>query len=372
MSELPIFLEEQTEELIMQRMLNRVPADIDKAEGSFIWDSQAPAAFMLSEAATWAQQVLERGFASTTFGAYLDLRTAEHGVVRRAAVAATGQAAFRGTPGKTVAAGSIVATPADEVTGEASMEYETLDSVTLDDNGKGSTAIRAVIPGKNGNVPAGVATIMSTPISGISAVTNEHEILGGADIESDESLLERYYLQVRNQGTSGNKAQYLKWGGEVAGVGGVQVIPLWNGPGTVGIYLLDTEKRAASSEIVQAVQQYIDPTKDGQGEGMAPAGAVVSVMPAQEVPVNISVKLTLASGASLADVQNLISTGVKGYLKQLAFEDPLVRYTRIAAILLDIPPIIDYSELTVNSNQDTNLEIGTGQVAVLGTVSVNE
>ncbi|MNC57247.1 hypothetical protein D3C75_1068950 [compost metagenome] len=59
-------------------------------------------------------------------------------------------------------------------------------------------------------------------------------------------------------------------------------------------------------------------------------------------------------------------------MKQLAFEDPLVRYTRIAAILLDIPPIIDYSELTVNSTQDTNLEILTGQVAVLGTVSVNE
>lgn len=372
MSDLPIFLEDQTEEQIMQRMLNRVPADIDKSEGSFIWDSQAPAAFMLAEAATWAQQVLERGFASTAFGQYLDLRTAEHGVVRRVAVAATGQVKFSGTPGKVIPAGSIVATPADEVTGEASMEYETRASLILDENGVGVSAVRALIPGKNGIVPAGVITIMSTPITGVSAVTNEQETTGGADIESDESLLERYYLQVRNQGTSGNKAQYLKWGGEVAGVGGVHVVPLWNGPGTVGMYLLDTEKRAASGELVDVVQQYIDPTQDGQGEGMAPAGAIVTVMPAQEVPIHISVKLTLASGASLLDVQSLISTGVQGYLKQLAFDDPLVRYTRIASILLDIPPIIDYSELTVNSSQDTNFEILSGQVAVLGTVNVYE
>ena len=140
------------------------------------------------------------------------------------------------------------------------------------------------------DVPAGVINVMSTSISGITAVINPNETSGGTDVESDELLLERFYAQVRNQGTSGNKAQYMKWAGEVAGVGGVQVIPLWKGPGTVGIYLLDADKRAANAEIVAATQKHIDPTMDGQGEGVAPAGPVVTVMGAQEVQIDISVQ----------------------------------------------------------------------------------
>ncbi|MFD3259982.1 baseplate J/gp47 family protein [Paenibacillus lentus] len=372
MAGMPIYLQEQTEEQIMQRMLNRVPDDIDKSEGSFIWDAQAPVAFMLSEAALWARQVLEWGFASSSYGPYLDMRAGEHGVVRRAATAATGQVQFTGTPGTTVPAGTLVATPADEITGEASIGYATTAAVTLDDKGVALAGIRAVEPGRNGTVPAGVITVMSASVNGIAAVTNLEETRGGTDVESDESLLERFLNQVRSQGTSGNKAQYMKWAGEVPGVGGVQVRPLWNGAGTVGIYLLDTDKRAANDDIVAAAQQYIDPTQDGQGEGTAPAGPIVTVMAAEEVPINISVKLTLADGATITEVRSLIDKGVRAYLKQLAFVDPLVRVTRIASVLLDIPPIIDYSMLTVNGSTDTNIQIQPGQVAVLGTVEVYE
>lgn len=372
MAGLSVYLQEQTEEQIMQRMLSRVPDDIDKSEGSFIWDAQAPVAFMLSEAAVWARQVLEWGFASSSYGPYLDMRAAEHGVVRRAATEATGQVQFTGTPGTTVPAGTLVATPADEITGESSIEYVTASEVMLDDSGKATVGIRAVNPGRSGTVPAGVITVMSIPVSGITAVTNPEETRGGTDTESDQSLLERFLSQVRNQGTSGNKSHYMNWAGEVPGVGGVQVRPLWNGAGTVGIYLLDTDKRAANEDIVAAVQQHIDPTQDGQGEGMAPAGPVVTVMAAEEVPLNISVKLTLADGATLPEVKALIEKGVQAYLKQLAFADPLVRVTRIASVLLDIPPIIDYANLTINGASDTNIQINFCQVAVLGAVDVYE
>lgn len=372
MAELPLFLQEKTEEHIMQRMLARVPSDIDKSEGSFIWDAQAPVAFVLAEAAGWAQQVLQRGFAGTTYGAYLDLRAAEHGVTRRPAAAAVGTIRFTGVPGTVVPAGTVVLTPADEGTNEPSVEYETTQPATVGLDGTGTAPIRALVPGRSGVVPAGVITLMSTPVSGITGVTNPEETRGGADTESDELLLERFYAQVRHQGTSGNKAQYMKWAGEVPGVGGVQVRPLWQGPGTVGIYLLDTDKRAANSDIVAAVQRHIDPTMDGQGEGMAPAGPIVTVMAAEEVPIAIRVKLTLASGVTLPEVKALIEKGLRDYLKQLAFADPLVRFTRIAAILLDIPPIIDYTDLTVNGKADANIEILPGQVAVPGAVEIDE
>jgi uncharacterized phage protein gp47/JayE len=334
---------------------------------------------MLSEAALWAQELLRRGFASTAASSdpnfrseELDLRAGEHGITRRAAVAAQGTVRFTGTPGKVVPAGTVVATLADEVSAEASLEYETVGRLELDAGGSGVVGVRALVAGKESNVPAGTVTVLSTPVSGVTSVTNVDVIKGGADIEADTALLERFYAKVRNQGTSGNKSQYVQWASEVPGVGATRVIPLWQGPGTVGLYLLDTDKRAAGTDLVAAVQKYVDPTQDGQGEGVAPAGPVVSVMPAEEVPMNIQVKLTLASDATLADVRALIERGVTAYLKQLAFADPLVRYTRIAAILLDIPPIIDYSELTVNGVSDQNIEMTTSQVAVLGTVEVHE
>lgn len=378
MADFPYYLEEQTEDQIMQRMLNKVPSDIDQSEGSFIWDAQAPVAFMLSEAAIWAQELLRRGFASTAASSddsyrseELDLRAAEHGVTRRAAVKAAGRITFTGEAGKVVPAGTVVATQADDVSGEASLEYETIAAVTLDANGKADTPVRALVAGKSSNVPAGAITIVSTAVNGVTGVTNAVALTGGTDVETDSSLLERFYAKVRNQGTSGNKAQYMQWAGEIAGVGASRVIPLWKGPGTVGIYLLDADKRAANADIVSAVQDYIDPTQDGQGEGTAPAGPIITVMAAQEVPINIAVQLTLASDASLEQVQTQIQQGVSSYLKQLAFTDSLVRYTRIAAILLDIPPIIDYTGLTVNGTSDKNIEISANQVAVLGTVTVN-
>ncbi len=279
MADLPPYLQEQTEENILSRMLDKVPSDIDKSEGSFIWDAQAPVAFMLSEAALWAQELLRRGFASTAASddarfrsAELDLRTAEHGITRREAVASTGHVLFKGKPGTKVPAGTFVATPADDVSGELAVEFVTTQAALLDENGTASAAIRAVTAGKNGNVSAGVIQVMFSSVSGIASVTNPEPTRSGADTESDQSLLERFYAKVRSQGTSGNKAQYMLWANEIAGVGGVEVVPLWQGPGTVGLYLLDTDKRAASADIVEAVQQHIDPTRDGQGEGLARRG----------------------------------------------------------------------------------------------------
>ncbi|MCQ4086682.1 baseplate J/gp47 family protein [Saccharibacillus sp. JS10] len=379
MADFPYYLQDQTEENIRARMLARLPNDLDKSEGSFLWDAQAPAAFMLSEAALWAQDLLRRGFASTSASAdsnfrseELDLRAGEHGVTRRVATFSEGTVFFSGEPGKIVPAGTTVSSPSDEAIGEASKEYETTSSITIGENGRASVQVRAAIAGAQGNVPAGSISLVSDSVSGVTGVNNSAATTGGTNIESDMSLLERFYAKVRNQGTSGNKAQYRQWASEIAGVGASRVIPLWQGPGTVGIYLLDNDKRAASASIVSAVQLYIDPTQDGQGEGAAPAGPVVSVMPAEEVAIDIEVTPTLASGASAADVKRQIEEGVTAYLKQLAFQDPLVRYTRIAAILLDIPPLIDYTDLTVGGVSDRNIEMEEHQVAVLGTVTVHE
>nr|BDD46357.1 hypothetical protein 3 [Pelagibacterales bacterium] len=258
MAELPEYLTDQTEEEILKRMLSNIPDDLDKAEGSYIWDALSPASIELALAAIWAQQILKRGFASTTFGEYLDLRCEEHGITRKAPVKATGQVKFTGVAETIVPLGTLIATPSSS-TDESSKEFETIEEVTLDSSGVAYASIEALEAGENGNVAAGTITILGDNITGVSSVTNETATTGGADEESDEALRERFLQKVRNPVSGGNRADYVNWALEVQNVGGVTVIPAENGGGTVGVYIIDQTKVPASQESVNNVQNHIAP-----------------------------------------------------------------------------------------------------------------
>jgi uncharacterized phage protein gp47/JayE len=279
----PNYFNEQTEETIRARMLGALSADLDKTEGSYTWDAIAPAAIELAQASLWAQEVLRRGFASTTFGEYLDLRCAEHGVTRRPAVKATGKIRLTGTANSEIPAGIIIATPADPNTNTPSIEFKTTSPVTLaadsQNNGVGIVNIEAVIAGKAGNVAGGSISILSAPVTGLSGVTNEAPTEGGLDIEEDASLLARFLQKVRLTPAGGNKADYINWAMEVPGVGAVSVIPIRDGPGTVSIAILNTNKEPAEQSLVDSVQTYIAPPHivEKEAEDMATDGYGISV-----------------------------------------------------------------------------------------------
>ncbi|MDR6553846.1 baseplate J/gp47 family protein [Paenibacillus qinlingensis] len=368
MASLPDYLVEQTEEEIRSRMLVSLPSDLDKSEGSYIWDALAPASIELALAALQSQEVLRRGFAGTTFGPYLDLRCAERGITRKDAIKAVGQVKFTGASGTVVPQGSRVGTLADNIHGTSSVMFETLDAVVVDNSGYVMVSVSAVDGGTKGNVPSGAISLLVTPIVGITSVTNPAQMTSGADVEKDDSLLNRYYAKVRSPGTSGNKADYLNWALDVAGVGAAQVLPLWQGPGTVKVVIIGTDKRSVPSSIVTAVQQYIYPAPPLVGK--APIGAVVTVEAAAEVAIGIQADLTLNGTRTLAQVKNDFTEAVRAYLYELAFSnDPAVRYVRIGSLLLDTPGVQDYVNLLMNGGS-SNIAINVGQVAVVGTVSL--
>jgi uncharacterized phage protein gp47/JayE len=291
MATLPDYLTDQTEDAIRQRMLGNLPDDLDKAEGSYIWDAISPAAIELALAAIWAQEVLRRGFASTTFGEYLDLRCEEHGITRRAAVKATGQVTFSGTAGTVIPAGTQVNTASDSTT--PSVFFKTTEEVTIGDTGTAVANVEAVEAGLSGNVSAGTIIMLSQPISGVTSVTNVSATSGGLDEEDDASLLARYLQKVRSPSTGGNKADYINWAMEVPGVGGVAVVPVRDGPGTVSISIINTQKTPADQALVDAVQDYISPpwVNEAEAENMALGGYGVSIDDTQTDDSGNSVKM---------------------------------------------------------------------------------
>ncbi len=69
-----------TYEEILQRMLDRVPNNIDKREGSIIYNALAPAAVELAQMYIEAERILNEGFADTASREYLIKRAAERGI----------------------------------------------------------------------------------------------------------------------------------------------------------------------------------------------------------------------------------------------------------------------------------------------------
>jgi len=293
MADLPDYLTEQTEEAIRQRMLDSLPADLDKTEGGYLWDALAPAAIELAQAAIWAQEVLRRAFASTTFGAYLDLRCEEHGLTRRPAVKAAGQVVFTGVGGTVVPAGTRVATPADPVSGTASVEFATVAAATIGPDGSAAADVEAVEAGAAGNVAAGTITLMVTPVPGVSGVSNPAATGGGLDPEDDASLLNRYLQRVRSPSAGGNKADYVNWALEVPGVGGVAVVPVRDGPGTVAVAIIDSGHVPADQPLVDAVQDYIAPpwVDEAEAEAMTLGGGGTSIDQTQPDDTGDSVRM---------------------------------------------------------------------------------
>lgn len=357
---LPDYLTDVTEEAIRERMLARVPADVDKSEGSFIWDSLAPSAFQLYEASIWAQEVLRRGFASTTFGAYLDLRCEERGVTRRSAVKAAGSVTFTGTAGTVIPAGTRVATPADAVTATPSVEFETRETVTLNELGEAIAEIEAVDPGVAGNVMPSSISLLTTGVPGVTGVINAAALTGGVEAESDEALLARYLVKVREPATSGNAVQYRQWALEVPGVGDAKVFPLWSGPGTVKLVIVDSDKQPAEPDLAAAVADYVDDVR--------PIGATVTVVSAAAKPISAAAAVVLAAGYTLQAVQDAFAAALKLLFEENAFA-PYISFARIATLLLGVRGVVDHVNLTVNGGT-SNVVLNPDEVAVIGSITL--
>jgi uncharacterized phage protein gp47/JayE len=137
--------------------------------------------------------------------------------------------------------------------------FKTKADAVVSDTGSVNVEIVATEAGAAGNVGAGTIIYLEAAIPGITGVTNASPTAGGADIEDDVTLLPRYLAKVQSPSTGGNKADYINWALAVPGVGGVSVVPVRDGPGTVSVAIINASKQPADQILVDQVQDYIAP-----------------------------------------------------------------------------------------------------------------
>lgn len=256
---------------------------------------------------------------------YLEAHAGLRGIVRKVAVAASGTATFTGTPGVVLQSGASLKSAAGTL-------YQTTADGAVGDRGGVTVACAAVSAGAVPDLIGGTVTLMQPP-TGIEAVGTA-TITGGADAESDASLLSRLLDYMQNPPGGGNAADYRRWSKSVAGVGEAYVYPLRQGAGTVDI-VITGDGVIASDEVVQAAQAHIDE----QRPCTAKASTVIAAVP---LTIDVTLKVMPSAGYTLQTLTAPVREAV-----QAAFADyqpgSRVYMSALITAASAVPGVVDVS-----------------------------
>lgn len=342
--------EAQSKDTIQARMKAQLEKISDKStvEGSFSRDLINANSVEFENAYAEMDLMMDAAFAEKAWGEYLTRRCAEYGIDRKAATKAIGKATFKGIAGSEIPYGSLV-----EVKGGA--QFKTTANTTIGSDGTGTAAIEALTAGEAGNVAAQAINNIPLSIPGAASVSNAEATADGFDEETDDALRARYYIAIRTPATSGNKYHYYNWAMAQDGVGACKVIPLWAGPGTVKVLVINSDLQSASADIIKRVADYI--------ETVRPIGATVTVTSPAPQPVNITVAV-----AGTLD----IAAFKKALTAFIAKENLNMKYlstAQVGKIIMTQATVTDYDNLLINGGQ--RVTVGADELLTIGEVAVS-
>jgi uncharacterized phage protein gp47/JayE len=216
---------------------------------------------------------------------------------------------------------------------------------------------------------------MVSGVAGVTGVTNANPTLGGADVESDEQLRARVLLSFQGSG-SGNQADYLKWCLSWPGVGRATIVPLIDGPGTVGCIVMDANGGPVSPDIVDDLQYVLDPLP-GQGAGLAGIDHTVTVFTPTEQAVAVAATITYETGYSEdgaggeVAIGDTITASIQEYFDQLeAGEDVVLGH--VSARIYAVTGVYKVTAITLDgAGSDIVITSTPPEVATLGAVTLS-
>ncbi|ENZ9534602.1 TPA: baseplate J/gp47 family protein [Clostridioides difficile] len=366
---IPVFLKED-EDTIHERMLSNFQ-DVSTLEGDFIYDATRPTAEQIAELKQLGlQNNLRIAFPQTSYGEYLEWLGECKGVFKNQPTKSVGMVTFNGAQGTIITKGTIVTTISTDE--KQSIEFELLETKTIGANETVDIKAECRIAGTIGNVSNNTITVLLGSISGVKSVTNKEDFKGGTDIEDEEHFRERVLVAEQEDKLSGASSDYIRWAKEVDGVGYAYVVPEWNGAGTVKVLILDKNRKAATQELIDKVQEYIYPLNISEGEnrdGKAPIGALVTVVTPDTLLINVKASFIFSNSFSEETVLNNLKSKIDKYLDKIDLGGT-VSYNAIQAIvgsmMLTDEGIQDFSNLTINDvKENIKLQdqvVGVGEI----------
>ena len=345
----PAIFQDSDEDTIHERMLNALPEDIDKSEGSIVWDLTRPTAKEVARFKgfdmDFAIQMIFPQFATDEI---LDYHGEARGLTRKAAISATGELTVTGEPGTIIETGDLFAT--ESIGDQASISYKVVESYIIPESGTITITVECTEAGTIGNVKSNSIILQETYNDGIESVTNAIGFTNGAAEESDEAYRERILLVDQNSNYScvGSISDYKKWASEIEEVGSVRVIPAQDDSGTVTLIITDRNGNPASEEICTKVYNHIICPDDPENRKTTINGVNLVVSTPQTVKLNISAIVELQTG-SIDTVKNAFIEALKIYFSE-SIDDKEIRYTKVCNILGSVSGVYDYKNVLINGD----------------------
>ena len=293
----------------LRKMLDAVPDNIDKREGSIIYDALAPAALVMGQQSLDMANVIKETYIKTASGEFLDYRAIEHGTSRYPATQTEAKAKVlndKKEPLDNVQIGDKFASIGDSPIFYAVTKINSDLTIELTGETAGSSAnsyIGQILP--------------VTPNDLLSWAEITEITAPARDVECDDHLRSRLLSSQSWNAYGGNVADYLDMTSKIDEVGAAQIYPTWNGGGTVKVVILNNDLMPASASLVQKVKNTLDPEdKQAEGYGLAPIDHAVTVTAPEILKVDVSIQLQLTDQANKVAVEK----GIKDMLNELFSE----------------------------------------------------
>ena len=348
---------------ILKSMLDTIPDDLDKREGSIIYDALAPAAAELAKAYIDLEYSIDLVFADTAVDEYLDRLCNQIGIYRNKAT-------------HTIKLGQFYDENKNLIDVEIGSRFTCGDLYwcIVEKINTGKYKLQCESTGTQGNNITGNLVPVDY-IQGLSIATLTELLIPGEETETDESLRNRYIEKANEPAFGGNILDYKQRTKKIDGVGAVKVEPIWNGPGTVKLIILDSDYNKANDYLIQTTQNEVCPNLEDDGMGFAPIGHIVTVTTANETAININTIITLSETSSLTDVKKDVQKVLENYFLELRKEwenndTIIVRKSQIETLILAVDGVIDIQNTSLN-NLSGNIEIDEKNIPILGGLEVS-
>lgn len=384
---IPDYIQDTDYSSILTSFLGNVRSDVDKREGSIIWDAGSPCCIEIAKAYVYLQIMILNCFAATAEEPFMDYKAEEVGLERDEATYAYRLGIFK--DGEEQPFALSIGTQFSTVNESVLTNFEvnsvySVDGVTV----PGSYILKCTKAGSIGNQYVGAITPVFS-INGLASATLTDVLIPGEDRQGTESLRAEYFNRVKTKSFSGNIPQYREFVTKVDGVGACQIYPRRIDDSKIVISIIDSSYNKASEILVDKVATMLDPYYDneeyaGMGLGQAPMDHYTQVVSCTDKVLNITADVTLKSGVSLEQALPGINQVIDDYLldcrKKWADSDELNNYAltifiaRVQSAILSAPSVENVTSVLINEEAADVVLVQTKaiqEIPIKGTVTIN-
>jgi len=301
-----------------------------------------------------ADWVVRQAFPQTAEGEYLDRHAQLRGLERKPAVAAEGSVRFTARDvsdgDRSIPQGTVCMTA-------GLVRFETTKPAVIK-AGKltADVPVRALEPGRLGNVSAGAIVSMAVAPLGVAKCTNPLPCAGGADKEADGELRVRVLETFKRLPNGANSAFYQQGALSFDQVVAATVIPRPRGIGSVDV-IPATLAGVPSQALLKEMKAYFDERRE--------IAVDLQVKSPRTVTVNISVTVEPGEGRNSQEVLALVEKTIREWFTGKLLGQRVLK-ARLGEIIYHCEGVANYTVTTPSSD----LAIDVDQLPVLGTLRV--